>query len=183
MKKIKKTVLISIFLCLNCFFVLFLNSCANAKKEIPQQIKDLKNSYSCVANIKYKDINAQATIDKENEGKCTVSFLSPESLKNMTATIDNGEIIVDYAGFSLNLSKNTPSSKMIANTIISAIESAAGDENLKITLEENLIKAKGTAGDSDYEIAVDGQSGVLAYLNFPKDEISVDFKDFRFVNN
>ncbi len=138
-------------------------------------------AYNTTANIKYRDITAQAVFTKDAGGTATVTFTSPDSLKDIKFVYTEQLVTVSYKEMEFSLDPNSFLASSVTQTVISSIDMVTRQNGVRVQLKESGLCVTGEMETGNFELVLDKESGNALRLNVPQDELEVEFVNFSFV--
>ncbi len=178
MKKI-----VAVFLCTLMIFAFTACTPTTPSEGQPLSSEQLKNktqqyedSFKSTANIKYNGLDIKATIEKEQDGSTTVLFSSPETLKDLTFTVREDDIKVNYLGMEFHIDPNNLDSSMVVSMMIGVFNNLASNQGITAKIENNAILIKGDTNDMQFEMTLDKTNGNALTLNIPQMGLFAEFE-------
>ena len=149
---------------------------------VPSEISQAYTGpYNTTANIKYKDITAQAVFTKDDGGTVTVTFLSPDSLKDIKFVYTEQLVTVSYKEMEFSLDPNSFLASSVTKTIISSIDMVTKQNGVRVQLQDEGLMISGEMQTGTFQLVLDKKSGNALKLQIPQDDLEVEFVNFSFV--
>lgn len=144
--------------------------------------KDLKldRGFMTNAQVQYGDLDANMTIARRDSGHVEVTVNKPESLSGMKVTLEEDDMVVNYNGLKLNLTKDSLASKAIGAVAIALINAALSDSGMKLASKDGVVSLDGEKDGRKYLLKVDAKTGALLSLDSDEIKMKMTFSDFVF---
>lgn len=156
---------------------------SNSPAASPQKIAETLNaSYTSTMEIAYHDIKAVATLDQQFPGNYKLSFTEPEVMNGMILETEGQTVNITYRGLSARFTTDQFFNSTMAKTVITTLNNVTAQDGLEFTMEDNSLAITGKGNTGDFQLIIDPQNGNLMKLNIPEQELSINFKDFRFLS-
>ncbi len=174
---------VAVFLCL--ILILSVTACSpttpkNGQTLTDEQLKKATQEYSdtfkSTANIKYNNIEIKAEIERLPNGSTTVTFLSPDTVKDMSFTVAEDDIKVNYMGMEFHIDPNNLDSSMVVSMMIGVFNNIASGQGITAKVEDNAIVLNGNNDNMQFEMTLDKQNGTALTLNIPSMGLSAEFE-------
>lgn len=130
--------------------MLLLVSCAKTDNV---KAPDLSGDISVTGCIESSDISAELNLSRQN-GVWTAEFTSPDSVKGMTITCDNGKYSVAYSGISFDYGEDEVPFKTAVQYITESINAASDTDSISVSPTESGVKIAGSVLSSGYVVKV-----------------------------
>ena len=149
---------------------------------IPSEVSEAyTGSYNTTANIKYKDITAQAVFTRDAGGTVAVTFLSPSSLQDIKFVYTDQAVTVSYKEMEFSLDPNSFLASSVTKTVIAAIDAVTKQNGVRVQLQDQGLTVSGQMETGTFELILDKENGNALRLKVPQDELEVEFVNFSFV--
>ncbi len=168
--------IVAIIICIFLFTSCGLKGQTLDEERIKAQIDE---PFTTGAVIKYKDIEAHANISKDGLGGYEVMFLSPESLKDISFKFADSKISISYDDISFELDPASKTGGAVTTMIIEAINAAAKDSGVQISLSDGAVVIEGSMQDGAFTLKLDEESGNFLSLDIPSNELYMSFNNFE----
>lgn len=168
-------------------FVLFISmvSCSatpSAQEISPEEVSVAALSeFEAVLNIKYKELEATATIKQDLPQKCSVAFTSPESLKDMYFQMDKETILIDYKGLKLESKIKDMPNSAIVKMVVFAIDQVGKKNGMRMKLQDNALIVSGQLESGAFDLVLDATNTNILKLMIPEQQLEIEFVNFKFI--
>ncbi len=155
--------------------------CAQTKEatRLPQSVTDFMQSYDTVAQITYGQLEATAQIQK-NSDALVITFLKPEALSGLTATLAAGKLQLQFGSLAVDLNELALGEDFVGSLMQEAINQAVEGQGITVELRKGQFAVQGKTEQGGYELLLDEKTGVLVSLDYPKQDLHIRFYEFRF---
>lgn len=168
-------------------FILFVSMVACSTNSSTQEISPeevivaVQSEFEAVLNIKYKELQATATIKQDLPQKCTIAFTSPESLKDMYFEMDKETVLIDYKGLKLKSEiKDMPNSAFV-KMVVFAIDQISKNNGIRMKLEGNAFIISGELESGGFDMVLDATNTNILKLMIPEQQLEIEFVNFKFI--
>ena len=156
------------------FLLTILTACSSKTATKP----DTSGGFSCNVSISYDDSDYSAIITRIGQGVWEAELTSPETVNGMVLYYENGEVVVKYKGFSVNLPNSSVPMKTLLSQIFEAVDNIANNPDAKSSKTENGIVVEGEVNDCGYIITFD-KDGKLLSVNIPTKKLTVTVESYN----
>lgn len=142
---------------------------------LPGSAPALSDSFEATAIIRYKDFNANAVIHQDTQA-CSLSFTSPDTLKDMSVTYGSKGVDLSYKGLSFTFDQDSIPGGAVAQMTMTAIgEAIRGQSEAKVA--NGTAQYTGTTDAGNFTLTAD-ENGRLLYLSIPQAELEIEFVEY-----
>lgn len=136
----------------------------------------LSDTFEATAVIRYKDFDATAVIHQDAQA-CSLSFTTPDSLKDMSVTYGDAGIDLSYKGLSFTFDPSSIPGGAVAQMMMSAIGEAIRG-GVEVDLKDDAALYSGVIDAGPFTLTADKETGRLLYLSVPRAELEIEFTEF-----
>ena len=156
--------------------------CAGAE-QTPKQVaeKFTNSSYTTTAVIEYKGIKANVQLLK-SEGRCKVTFESPDSLKDLSFDYTGDLVTVVYGKLQFSVTPDSMPAKALSTLLINSLNKSLSGQGISIEQQGGKVKITGQSEGTSFELILDRENGNALSLNIPAEELKIDFHNFSFLD-
>lgn len=170
-----------------CIVGLFmLAGCAGGGKQLApdtdEVVGKINSGFETTAVIHYKEIEAQAVMNKQDTGGCSIEFSSPKGLEGMRVEFLQEKVQVAYKGLSFDFNPDSMPGKAVAKMVVSAIDAATKEEGVRVSLENDVLTMTGTIESGEFILKLDPKQGNILKLSIPQSELEIEFLNFKFMS-
>ncbi len=140
----------------------------------------LNHSFDAKATIKMGDIEAEADINRTEEGVCTVRLTNPKGLSGMTFSFDQENVTISYMGLSLELDNDSVLTSSMTKAVVASINMAAQPHGVSMALEGDALIIKGTTESGDFTLKLDRSDYSVLTLSIPNLDLECNFNPFHY---
>ena len=164
---------------LSLLLVLLFCGCGCQQEQSSQPT--VPSGFESRASIRYGDMDLTALVSRTQEGVTTVTFESPESLKDLTLTLQGEEVTLSYQGLSLSLNANGFPARSIARVMQDALNRALEPQGCTVSLEDGVLELRGQIDAYEFVLRMDGENGNLLSLSVPGENMEMTFENFQII--
>ena len=166
---------------LTAVVLLLLPGCNNSKVSPEEATSKLSSPYNTKAVLQYQDIKANLEMVK-SEGRCEVTFESPDALKDLTFDYTGDLVTVNYGKLSFSVEPDSMPGQAMSSMLVSSLNTALNDRGISVKQENGAIKVVGKTNGSEFELVLDRNNGNALTLKVPEDDLSLQFYNFSFIS-
>lgn len=160
--------------------VLCCAGCSTGKKaEAPPSAESVAESISrpfdVVATIKMGGIEAEADLNRTENGVCTFLFHKPAALDGMTVTLDRDTIGLSYLGLSVEADSEKVLSSSVTKAIVASINLAAEPSGVTVGVDGSAILVSGKTDSGDFTLRLDQKNQSMLTLSIPNLDLECHF--------
>ncbi|MEG2295157.1 MAG: hypothetical protein RSB96_00230 [Oscillospiraceae bacterium] len=179
MRKIFK-IGVSLILCI------FMASCASISSQDKIITKEevsatVTSEFEAVLNIKYKELQATATIKQDLPQKCSIMFTSPQSLKDMYFEMDKETVLIDYKGLKLESRIEDIPNSSVVKLVVFAIDQVAKKNGIRMKLQDTALIVSGALEGGVFDLVLDATNANILKLIIPEQQLEIEFINFKFI--
>ncbi len=154
------------------------NKSENISKNEAKKIADsLNKGFSTEVNIKNKNLEVVADINRSETKSTTIKIKNPKSLSGLTFLFNGSDVEVTFLGFSLSLNNDSVLNQAVAKTIISALNKASTPYGVSFSKEKNAIVAKGETESGDFLLKLNRDDYSLLSLSIDSLDLECKFNN------
>lgn len=131
--------------------------------------------FDVVADIKMGGIEAQADLNRTEDGVCTFVFQKPSALEGMTITLDADTIGLSYLGLSVEADSEKVLSSNVTKAIVASINAAAQPNGVSVAVDGSAILVSGTTDSGDFTLRLDQKNQSMLTLSIPNLDLECHF--------
>lgn len=150
-------------------------------QKIPDEIKEKMQAYESLALLEYGDLKANITVEKAGE-KCLITFESPEALRALSAVMESGSAYLSFGGLKLPLEGDGLFDRAAADLILRALNRAGEESGVTASLTDGELLLSGQMEKGSFKLHLDGETGCFLSLDFPEEQLHLEFYEFRFTS-
>ncbi len=165
-----------VFVCTSCSPTSLKDGETLSSEQLKNSTKQYTDTFKSTANISYNGLDIKAVIEKLPDNSTTVTFLSPETLKNLNFTVSEDDIKVNYLGMEFHIDPNNLNSSMVVSMMIGVFNNLANNQGINAKVENNAILISGNTNDMQFEMTLDKNNGNALTLNIPSMNFSANFE-------
>lgn len=173
-----KKLLTSMLVCMVIFAVV---SCSSPMKQTSKRQNNLNTQFSAVMNISLDKLNADGTITRLSDGNWEAEFESPNTLSGVKLSFEGNNVTASYKGLNFSVPRSAIPVKAMLTNLISAVDSAAREEELQGTENEGLLNINGSLDGGDYTLSVDSNGNIHTF-EMPNNLLKIAFSDVNSVS-
>ena len=148
-------------------------SFANRKTKVTRA--DLLSDFSLNATFRLDDWEVKGTVSKTAE-RYTFSLTEPETIAGMEFIYYGENVTVNYQGLAVSLADDSLLLSSLSGSVIQSVNHALLGSNVAINGDANQYTVTGKIENRDYELTVDGQTGLPTQLKVPDLKLECDFE-------
>lgn len=137
----------------------------------------LDNLYSVTACVQQEDFECEMSLTRLGNNAWDITFSSPETIKDMNVTYENGNAKITYMGLETTVSKEQMKFTSCCECITSVLDNFSKGKEIEFTKENSQIFAKGTVNNNDYKLIFDSKSKALNGLEC--EGLEATFSDYK----
>lgn len=137
----------------------------------------LDNLYTVNAHAQQEDFECEMSLTRLGNNAWDITFTSPDSIKDMNITYEDGNAKISYMGLETTIAKEQMKFTSSCDCITTALDNFAKGKEIEFTKDKNQIFAKGKAGENEYKLIFDNKSKGLVGLSC--DDLEVEFSDYK----
>ncbi|MBQ8683939.1 MAG: hypothetical protein IJ518_05430 [Clostridia bacterium] len=136
-------------------------------------IKPVTADFSCEAVIHYRELELEADLTRQTDGKLILAFSRPNSLSGITLGWDGTDMTMELGGMSLSLAADKVPESALIRCLLQVLAAAhpAGAET------EEGYTVSGEAEGLAYVLVCDPATGLPLSLTVPEQELTATFTD------
>lgn len=173
-----KKLLTSMFVCMLVFAVV---SCSSPISQTAKRQNNLNSQFSAVMNISLDKLNADGTITRLSDGNWEAEFDSPNTLSGVKLCFEGNNVTASYKGLNFSVPRSAIPVKAMLINLISAVDTAAREEELQGTENEGLLNINGSLDGGDYTLSVDANGNIHTF-EMPNNLLKIAFSDVNSVS-
>lgn len=131
--------------------------------------------FDVVADIKMGGIEAQADLNRTEDGVCTFVFQKPSALEGMTITLDADTIGLSYLGLSVEADSEKVLSSSVTKAIVASINAVAQPNGVSVAVDGSAILVSGTTDSGDFTLRLDQKNQSMLTLSIPNLDLECHF--------
>ena len=161
--------------------LLLFTSCG-AKQAVKNPFKGKSGNFITAAAIRYKGLEAIATISQVEPSSCSFVFEAPRPVAGMSFVFSQDDVDVHYKGMNLIFARDFMPYGAVANVTVQALGKVINDEELTVNAESDTPEIRGMAQTGEFILKIDRDTGEIAKLSVPAQELEIEFHNFRFLD-
>lgn len=165
------------------FTVSFLFASCTAPQEPPlSPLAGHTGGYTAEIQATYGSQSATANLTQHTPDACTVTFTSPDAIKDMVFTFHQDAVDVSYRGITFPAQAQMLPGGAVASLPVDAINQAMQGNATVSTTEDGQPLLTGTLRAGPFQLILDGQGTLPAKLLVPQQELEILFTQFQFLD-
>lgn len=136
----------------------------------------LANLYSVTAHAQQEDFECAMSLARLGNNAWDVSFTSPDSIKDMNITYEDGNAKITYMELETTVSKEQIKFSSSCEFITLVLDDFSKGKEIEFTKDSNNFFAKGKVDDEEYKLIFD-KSKTLTGLQ--SKDLEVEFSDYK----
>lgn len=132
-------------------------------------------SFDVSAAIKMGGVEAEADLNRTEEGVCTFQFRKPEALSGMTVALDRDTIRLSYLGLSVEADSEKVLGSSMTKAIVSAINAASEPNGITVGVEGSAIRIDGEMEAGEFTLQLDQKEQSMLTLSIPNLDLECHF--------
>ena len=136
-------------------------------------------SFDVSAAIKMGGVEAEADLNRTEEGVCTFQFRKPEALSGMTVALDRDTIRLSYLGLSVEADSEKVLGSSMTKAIVSAINAASEPNGITVGVEGSAIRIDGETEAGEFTLQLDQKEQSMLTLSIPNLDLECHFSSGR----
>lgn len=175
---VMKKLLASMLVCMIVFAVV---SCSSPMKQTTKRQNNLNTQFSAVMNVSLDKLNADGTITRFSDGNWEAEFDSPNTLSGVKLSFEGNNVSASYKGLNFSVPRSAIPVKAMLTNLISAVDTAAREEELQGSESEGLLNITGSLDGGDYTLSVDSNGNIHTF-EMPNNLLKIAFSDVNSVS-
>ena len=148
--------------------------------DLTRSLSALSGSFSTTISMQLPNFQTQAQYTQTYIGNCSFTFTSPPSLDGFTVTLQDGEVLLSFAGLDCAVSSSELFEQSGAGKFCSVMKALSAGQGIESEQTEEGTKLSFyTESGSPCTVLLDAQSGALLGATLG-DDCSFSFEDFSF---
>ncbi len=127
------------------------------------------------AVIKMGGVEAEADLNRTENGVCTFQFRKPAALSGMAITLDRDNIGLSFLGLSVQADSEKVLSSSMTKAIVASINAAAEPSGVTVGVDGTAILIKGATESGDFLLRLDQQDQSMLTLSIPNLDLECHF--------
>ena len=120
-------------------------------------------------------IEAEADLNRTENGVCTFLFHQPAALDGMTVTLDRDTIGLSYLGLSVEADSEKVLSSSVTKAIVASINLAAEPSGVMVGVDGSAILVSGKTDSGDFTLRLDQKNQSMLTLSIPSLDLECHF--------
>ena len=120
-------------------------------------------------------IEAEADLNRTENGVCTFLFHNPAALDGMTVTLDRDTIGLSYLGLSVEADSEKVLSSSVTKAIVASINLAAEPSGVTVDVDGSAILVSGKTDSGDFTLRLDQKNQSMLTLSIPNLDLECHF--------
>ena len=120
-------------------------------------------------------VEAEADLNRTEEGVCTFQFRKPEALSGMTVALDRDTIRLSYLGLSVEADSEKVLGSSMTKAIVSAINAASEPNGITVGVEGSAIRIDGETEAGEFTLQLDQKEQSMLTLSIPNLDLECHF--------
>ncbi len=126
--------------------------------ELPAEM--LRQAFDVSAVIQMGGVEAEADLNRTENGVCTFRFRKPETLSGLTVTLDRDTIGLSFLGLHVEADSEKVLNSSVTKAIVSSINRAAEPNGVAVEVEDGAICINGSADSGEFLLRLDPKEHV-----------------------
>lgn len=168
-----KKLLTSVVICV-CLFVM--TACSSPMNPSTKRENNLNTSFTAKMTIVLDKLTAEGTITRQSDSRWEAEFESPNTLSGVKLSFEDNIVNASYKGLNFSVPKSALPVKAMLTNLISAVDTAAREEQLQGTESEGMLNINGTLESGDYTLSIDDK-GYIHSFEMPNNLLKIVFTE------
>ncbi|MGI5856197.1 MAG: hypothetical protein ACOX64_07030 [Candidatus Merdivicinus sp.] len=148
---------------------------AEAPPSAESVAESINRPFDVAATIKMGGIEAEADLNRTENGVCTFLFHQPAALDGMTVTLDRDTIGLSYLGLSVEADSEKVLSSSVTKAIVASINLAAEPSGVTVGVDGSAILVSGKTDSGDFTLRLDQKNQSMLTLSIPSLDLECHF--------
>ena len=165
------------------FFAIFcMTGCSSPMKATEKCPNNLNSAFSAKMSFTLDKLNAEGTIKRLADGEWETEFDSPNTLSGVCLKFSSGNVTASYKGLAFSVPRSALPAKAMLLNLIDAVDSNARSEELKGTVNEDMLELSGALDSGEYTITVN-DGGYISSFSMPNNLLKIAFSDMEVLSS
>ncbi len=174
----KRLAIVAILLAMLCLCV---GACAHEKEEEPPEAP---LAFETDLLVKANELELTAHYKQQALGFGEISFLTPETLKDIKLIFEGVQCKIQYKNLSLGTDLTKLPESAFGTALMDALAARLEGVEITKTLQEGKWRFEGNAQAGGFLLVQDAESGNYEFMSIPSIDLTIEFQNFkRLVND
>ena len=159
-----------------CICILVMTACSSPMNNSTKRDNNLNNSFTAKMTVILDKLTAEGTIKRNSDSNWEAEFESPNTLSGVKLCFEDNTVNAGYKGLNFSVPKSALPVKAMLTNLISAVDTAAREEQLHGTESEGLLNINGNLESGDYTLSIDDK-GLIHSFEMPNNLLKIVFTE------
>lgn len=159
-----------------CICILVMTACSSPMNNSTKRDNNLNNSFTAKMTVILDKLTAEGTIKRNSDSNWEAEFESPNTLSGVKLCFEDNTVNASYKGLNFSVPKSALPVKAMLTNLISAVDTAAREEQLHGTESEGLLNINGNLESGDYTLSIDDK-GLIHSFEMPNNLLKIVFTE------
>lgn len=159
-----------------CVCILVMTACSSPMNNSTKRDNNLNNSFTAKMTVILDKLTAEGTITRNSDSNWEAEFESPNTLSGVKLCFEDNTVNASYKGLNFSVPKSALPVKAMLTNLISAVDTAAREEQLHGTESEGLLNINGNLESGDYTLSIDDK-GLIHSFEMPNNLLKIVFTE------
>ncbi len=159
-----------------CICILVMTACSSPMNNSTKRDNNLNNSFTAKMTVILDKLTAEGTITRNSDSNWEAEFESPNTLSGVKLCFEDNTVNASYKGLNFSVPKSALPVKAMLTNLISAVDTAAREEQLHGTESEGLLNINGNLESGDYTLSIDDK-GLIHSFEMPNNLLKIVFTE------
>lgn len=159
-----------------------MTGCSSPMKATEKCPNNLDSAFSAKMSFSLDKLNAEGTIKRLADGEWETEFESPNTLSGVCLKFSSGNVTASYKGLAFSVPRSALPAKAMLLNLIDAVDSNARSEELKGTVNEDMLELSGSLESGEYTITVN-DNGYISSFAMPNNLLKIAFSDMEVLSS